>query len=84
MVWTTLTYPLPSPNLIALELDGTYGSWYTSGPGNGINVISVASVDNLVIPIQNVTVKSVDHDPIVSVVLNNLGTRRTYMIVALP
>ncbi|KAK0437979.1 pyrolysin [Desarmillaria tabescens] len=44
--------------------DGAYGSWYTSSPGNGISVISVASVDNTVIPIQNVTVKGVDHNPI--------------------
>ncbi|KAK0213189.1 pyrolysin [Desarmillaria ectypa] len=49
---------------IAAGNDGTYGSWYTSGPGSGINVISVASVDNVVIPVQNVTVKGVDHSPI--------------------
>lgn len=49
---------------IAAGNDGAYGSWYTSGPGNGISVISVASVDNIVIPIQNVTVKGVDHNPI--------------------
>ncbi|KAK0225536.1 pyrolysin [Armillaria fumosa] len=49
---------------IAAGNDGAYGSWYTSAPGNGISVISVASVDNLVIPIQNVTVEGVDHDPI--------------------
>ncbi|KAK0476786.1 pyrolysin [Armillaria novae-zelandiae] len=49
---------------IAAGNDGAYGSWYTSDPGNGIGVISVASVDNLVIPIQNVTVKGVDRNPI--------------------
>jgi subtilisin family serine protease len=30
---------------IAAGNDGAYGSWYTSSPGNGIDVISVASVD---------------------------------------
>ncbi len=44
--------------------DGAKGSWYTSGPGNGINAISVASLDNTVIPLQNATVHGVVHDPI--------------------
>lgn len=30
---------------IAAGNDGAFGSWYTSSPGNGIDVISVASVD---------------------------------------
>ncbi|KAG5634216.1 hypothetical protein DXG03_006057, partial [Asterophora parasitica] len=30
---------------IAAGNDGTSGSWYTSSPGNGIDVISVASID---------------------------------------
>ncbi|KAI0709562.1 pyrolysin [Cerioporus squamosus] len=34
------------------------------GPGNGINAISVASLDNTVIPLQNLTVHGVQHDPI--------------------
>ncbi|KAG6820281.1 hypothetical protein H0H93_002893 [Arthromyces matolae] len=41
---------------IAAGNDGDSGSWYTSSPGNGINVISVASLDNTVIPLQNLTV----------------------------
>ncbi|EKM75550.1 hypothetical protein AGABI1DRAFT_79685 [Agaricus bisporus var. burnettii JB137-S8] len=44
--------------------DGASGSWYTSSPGNGINVISVASVDNTVVPLQNATVGGIQHDPI--------------------
>ncbi|TFK92708.1 subtilisin-like protease [Polyporus arcularius HHB13444] len=49
---------------IAAGNDGAKGSWYTSGPGNGINAISVASLDNTVIPLQNATVHGVVHDPI--------------------
>jgi subtilisin family serine protease len=30
---------------IAAGNDGEYGSWYTSSPANGLNVISVGSVD---------------------------------------
>lgn len=44
--------------------DGSKGSWYTSSPGNAINAISVASLDNTVIPLQNATVHGVAHDPI--------------------
>lgn len=44
--------------------DGSKGSWYTSGPGNAINAISVASLDNTVIPLQNATVHGAAHDPI--------------------
>ncbi|KAF8187464.1 pyrolysin [Pholiota molesta] len=49
---------------IAAGNDGSSGSWYTSGPGNGINAISVASLDNTVIPLQNATVGGIQHDPI--------------------
>ncbi|KAI0363362.1 subtilisin-like protease [Pilatotrama ljubarskyi] len=49
---------------IAAGNDGAKGSWYTSSPGNGINAISVASLDNTVIPLQNATVHGVAHDPI--------------------
>ncbi|KAF9467400.1 pyrolysin [Collybia nuda] len=49
---------------IAAGNDGASGSWYSSSPGNGINVISVASLDNTVIPLQNATVGGVEHDPI--------------------
>ncbi|KAA1472916.1 subtilisin-like protease [Dentipellis sp. KUC8613] len=49
---------------IAAGNDGDVGSWYTSSPGNGINVISAASLDNTVIPLQNATVHGVAHDPI--------------------
>ena len=33
---------------IAAGNDGGFGSWYTSSPGNGIDAISVASLDKLV------------------------------------
>ncbi|KIJ56964.1 hypothetical protein M422DRAFT_238550 [Sphaerobolus stellatus SS14] len=46
---------------IAAGNDGSFGSWYTSGPGNGIDVISVASVDNTVTPIQNATTSNTAH-----------------------
>lgn len=49
---------------IAAGNDGASGSWYTESPGNGINVISVASLDNTVIPLQNATVGGVQHNPI--------------------
>ncbi|KAG5646298.1 hypothetical protein DXG03_003895 [Asterophora parasitica] len=49
---------------IAAGNAGASGSWYTSSPGNGIDVISVASVDNTVIPLQNATVGGVAHAPI--------------------
>ncbi|KAJ7594531.1 subtilisin-like protease [Mycena floridula] len=39
-------------------------SWYTSSPGNGISVISVASLDNTVTPIETAVVEGVAHDPI--------------------
>ncbi|KAF7376447.1 Subtilisin-like protease [Mycena sanguinolenta] len=50
---------------IAAGNDGASGAWFTSGPGNAINAISVASSDNTVIPLQSLTVSGVTHDPIV-------------------
>ncbi|KAJ3554568.1 hypothetical protein NM688_g3038 [Phlebia brevispora] len=49
---------------IAAGNDGADGAFYTSSPGNAINAISVASLDNTVIPLQNATVHGVTHDPI--------------------
>ncbi|KAJ7091118.1 peptidase S8/S53 domain-containing protein [Mycena epipterygia] len=49
---------------VAAGNDGEDGAWYTSDPGGGIGVISVASVDNIVSPIQNATVQGVAHNPI--------------------
>ncbi|KAI0063549.1 pyrolysin [Artomyces pyxidatus] len=46
---------------VAAGNDGAIGSWFTSGPSNGINVISVASSDNTVIMLQNATVQGVDY-----------------------
>ncbi|KAF7315418.1 Pyrolysin [Mycena indigotica] len=50
---------------IAAGNEGASGSWYTASPGNGIDVISVASVDNVVIPLQTIQVTGVTHAPIV-------------------
>lgn len=44
--------------------DGAKGMFYTSGPGNAIDSISVSSLDNTIIPLQNATVHGVTHDPI--------------------
>ena len=49
---------------IAAGNDGAVGAFFTSSPGNGISAISVASLDNTVIQIQNATVVGVAHDPI--------------------
>ncbi|KAG7098360.1 hypothetical protein E1B28_000318 [Marasmius oreades] len=49
---------------IAAGNDGASGSWYSSSPGNGISVISVASLDNTVISLQTATVHGATHDPI--------------------
>ena len=49
---------------IAAGNDGEFGSWYTSSPGNAIDAISVASLDNTMIPLQNATVHGVAHAPI--------------------
>ncbi|CAE6487820.1 unnamed protein product [Rhizoctonia solani] len=43
---------------IAAGNDGALGSWYASGPGTGRSVISVGSVDNTVLNIQNVIVSN--------------------------
>lgn len=49
---------------IAAGNDGSKGAFYTSSPGNAISAISVASLDNTVIQLQNATVHGVTHDPI--------------------
>ncbi|KAG8703544.1 hypothetical protein FRC12_018728 [Ceratobasidium sp. 428] len=38
--------------------DGEYGSWYTSGPATGLDVIAVGSVDNTIVNVQNLTVST--------------------------
>ncbi|KAF9050468.1 peptidase [Panaeolus papilionaceus] len=49
---------------IAAGNDGASGSWYASGPGTGVDVISVASVENTAIPVQSAIVNGVQHEPI--------------------
>ncbi|CAE6533518.1 unnamed protein product [Rhizoctonia solani] len=43
---------------IAAGNDGEYGSWYASGPATGRSVISVGSVDNTAVNLQNLTVSN--------------------------
>ncbi|KAG8754498.1 hypothetical protein FRC11_006619, partial [Ceratobasidium sp. 423] len=43
---------------IAAGNDGQYGSWYASGPGTGVSVISVGSVDNTAVNLQNAIVSN--------------------------
>ncbi|KAJ7622720.1 subtilisin-like protease [Mycena polygramma] len=50
---------------IAAGNEGSSGAWFTSGPGNAIDAISVASSDNTVVPLQSFTVTGVAHDPII-------------------
>ncbi|KAJ7497644.1 subtilisin-like protease [Mycena latifolia] len=50
---------------IAAGNEGASGSWFTSGPGNGVDAISVASSDNTVVPLQSLTVEGATHDPII-------------------
>ncbi|KAJ7772696.1 subtilisin-like protease [Mycena maculata] len=42
---------------VAAGNNGAEGAWYTSDPGGGLGVISVASVDNIASPVQNATVE---------------------------
>ncbi|KAL0581906.1 hypothetical protein V5O48_000136 [Marasmius crinis-equi] len=67
---------------IAAGNDGQWGAWYTSSPGNGINVISVASVENVGIPAQNMTVNGASHSPITYLSLYPLPFNGSYPIYA--
>ncbi|KAL0953072.1 hypothetical protein HGRIS_007272 [Hohenbuehelia grisea] len=68
---------------IAAGNDGALGSWYTSSPANGLEAISVGSVNNVVIPAQNITVLGVDHAPIPYVNLEPLNVTGDLPIYAL-
>ncbi|KIM45529.1 hypothetical protein M413DRAFT_442200 [Hebeloma cylindrosporum] len=50
---------------IAAGNDGASGSWYSSSPGNAHDAISVASIDNTVVPLQQAIVHGAAHGPIV-------------------
>ncbi|GJE92794.1 peptidase S8 family domain-containing protein [Phanerochaete sordida] len=67
---------------IAAGNDGQYGAWYTSSPGTGKDVISVASIDNIVIPVQNATLHGVSHDPISYLSANALPVNGTLAVYA--
>ncbi|QRV93658.1 minor extracellular protease vpr protein [Ceratobasidium sp. AG-Ba] len=64
---------------IAAGNDGAYGAWYTSGPANGLSTISVGSVDNTVINIQNAAVSTGHQIPYLSFIpLNITGSLPIY------
>ncbi|KAH7096447.1 subtilisin-like protease [Auriculariales sp. MPI-PUGE-AT-0066] len=46
---------------IAAGNEGADGAWYTSSPGNGLDVISVGSVDNTEVFYQTLAVSGVEH-----------------------
>ena len=50
--------------MCGLGNDGSKGAFYSSAPGNALSAISVASVDNIAVSLQNATVHGVAHDPI--------------------
>ncbi|KAK1226082.1 hypothetical protein PQX77_010949 [Marasmius sp. AFHP31] len=50
---------------IAAGNDAGIGAWYTSEPANGIDVISVGSLDNTATTLQSAIVHGAEHDPIV-------------------
>ncbi|CAE6379771.1 unnamed protein product [Rhizoctonia solani] len=64
--WTESTSGVIASNIakkgrivtIAAGNDGKYGAWYASGPGTGLDVISVGSVDNTVSQLQNAIVSN--------------------------
>ncbi|PVF93858.1 subtilisin-like protein [Serendipita vermifera] len=66
---------------IAAGNDGTQGMWYASGPATGIDVISVASVDNTVTPVQYAKVS--DHDDIAYYSLSPLNFTEALPVYAL-
>lgn len=43
---------------VAAGNEGAFGAWYSSGPATGINTISVASIENTVVVVQNATVSN--------------------------
>ncbi|CUA68407.1 Minor extracellular protease vpr [Rhizoctonia solani] len=64
--WTESTSGVIASNIakkgrivtIAAGNDGQYGAWYASGPGTGLDVISVGSVDNTLSQLQNAVVSN--------------------------
>ncbi|KAG8901449.1 hypothetical protein FRC01_009845, partial [Tulasnella sp. 417] len=49
---------------IAAGNEGAFGSWYASSPGSGVDVISVASVQNTRTIVQTITLSN-GHEPII-------------------
>ncbi|KAI0044850.1 subtilisin-like protease [Auriscalpium vulgare] len=70
--WTTSTTSVVASRIadsgiivtVAAGNSGVDGGWWTSSPGNGIDVISVASTDNTYLVLQTASVQGVQSDPI--------------------
>ncbi|KAK2464348.1 hypothetical protein APHAL10511_003805 [Amanita phalloides] len=88
--WTESTSSIVASRIAALGKvvtvaagnDGSFGAWYTSNPGNGIHVMSVASVENTAISVQQAIVAGVQHNPIVYSSLSPLPVRGALPIYA--
>jgi hypothetical protein len=55
---------LHSSSRLIFFLQGNSGSWFTSSPANGIDVISVGSY-NTAVPLQTLKIQGATHDPII-------------------
>ncbi|KAI0049871.1 subtilisin-like protease [Auriscalpium vulgare] len=88
--WSTTTASVVASRIAATGVvvtvaagnDGTTGAWYTSAPGDGADVISVASTDNTYLQLQEATVNGVDHDGIPYYQLWSLAIPGEYPIYA--
>ncbi|KAI0051204.1 subtilisin-like protease [Auriscalpium vulgare] len=67
---------------VAAGNNGASGGWYTTGPGNGVDVIAVASIDNTYLQLQTASVQGVQHDPIPYHQLWSLGISGEFPIYA--
>ncbi|PFH53738.1 hypothetical protein AMATHDRAFT_83673 [Amanita thiersii Skay4041] len=71
--WTTSTASIVASRIaatgkivvVAAGNQRTSGPWYASSPADGLNVISVASVESNTVPFQTALVHGVQHNPIV-------------------
>ncbi|KAI0049852.1 subtilisin-like protease [Auriscalpium vulgare] len=88
--WTTSTTSVVASRIadsgiivtVAAGNSGVNGGWWTSSPGNGIDVISVASTDNTYLELQTASVQGVQHDPIPYYLLWSLGIPGEFPIYA--
>ncbi|KAG9090880.1 hypothetical protein FRC06_000845 [Ceratobasidium sp. 370] len=59
---------------VAAGNDGDFGSWYASSPATGLDVISVGSVENTIINVQNATVSTGHQIPYYSLLPLNISS----------